>query len=129
MAAQVPEHASTGDNACLSQLIEEATLDTCEGSVRAPDCKVLCRQYEGARNAEPKLFGNAFLIVSFQIDTLWVCIKSERLSPILQVHGHAFARDLSDQLEMRNVLVVFSAMLDKQRSNRRSRGFETLFYY
>ncbi|WP_420738089.1 hypothetical protein [Bradyrhizobium japonicum] len=194
VAAQVPEHARTGGNAWSSHLIEEATLDACEGSDRAPGCKVfdydlhdladndsaaslplIASSFIGARpppvqrrrapeelsrsvelaeltrgiaehalvsrdyagntgvhvTLNRKLFGDAFVIVSCQHDTLRVCIESERLWPILQVHGHAFARDLSDQLKMRIVMALFaySSTLDEQGSNRRSRGFETLLYY
>ncbi|WP_130231510.1 MULTISPECIES: hypothetical protein [unclassified Bradyrhizobium] len=194
VAAPVPTCVRTGDIAWFSQLIEEANLDACEGSDRAPDCKdfdndphdlaesesatssplivgsiigampgpirrrrapeELSRSVELAEltrritehtlvsqdcagNTEVQimlnreLFGNARVIVSFQHDTLRVCIESERLWPILQVHGHPFARDLSDRLEMRIVMVVFacSSILDEQGSNRRSRTFETLLYY
>ncbi|RTE88303.1 hypothetical protein D6B98_36575 [Bradyrhizobium sp. LVM 105] len=78
-----------------------------------------------------ELFGNARVIVSFQPDTLRVCIESERLWRILQVHGYAFARDLSDRLEMRIVMIVFacSSVLDEQGSKGRSRRFETPLYY
>lgn len=191
VATPVARRARTRDIARFSQMIEEANLDACEGSDRAPDCKDsdndpydlaesesatfspliagsiigampgpiprrrspeeqsrsvelveltrritehtwVSRDYAG--NTELRvmlnreLFGNALVIVSFQLDTLRVCIASERLWPILQVHGHAFARDLSDRLEMRTVVVVFacSSMLDEQGSSRRSRGFETL---
>ncbi|MBB4383583.1 hypothetical protein [Bradyrhizobium sp. SBR1B] len=189
VAAPVPTHVRTGDNAWFSQLIEEETIDACEGSDRAPDYKVfdhdlaesesatsspfiagsiigampgpmLCRRVpeellrsvelveltrritehtlvrrDYAGNTEVhvtlnrELFGNALVTVSFQHDTLRVGIRSERLWPILQVHGHAFAHDLSDQLEMRIVLIVFSSMLDEQGSNRLSRTFETLLYH
>ncbi|WP_456779879.1 hypothetical protein [Bradyrhizobium sp. USDA 3315] len=175
-------------------MIEEANLDACEGSDRAPDCRhfdndphelaesesttsspliagsiigampdaILRRQApeELSRSVElvelsrriiehtlvsrdcagntevhvmlnRELFGNARVIVSFQLDTLRVCIESDRLWPILQVHGHAFARDLSDRLDMRIVMVVFacSSMLDEQGSKERFRGSETLLYY
>ncbi|MGY4426050.1 hypothetical protein ACVWY2_008499 [Bradyrhizobium sp. JR6.1] len=194
VAAPVPTCVRTGDTAWFSQMIEEANLDACEASDRAPDCKdfdndphdlaesesatscpliagsiisavpgpilrrrtpeelsrsvelveltrritehtLVSRDYAGNTEVHVmlnrELFGNALVIVSFQLDTLRVCIESERLWPILQVHGDAFARDLSDRLKMRIVMVVFScsSLLDEQGSNRRSRGLETLLYY
>ncbi|MCP2223718.1 hypothetical protein [Bradyrhizobium elkanii] len=194
MAAPATNREPTEDIAWFSQMIEEANLDACEGSDRAPDCKgfdndphdlaesgsatsspliagsivgampgpiqhrrtpeelsrsvelaeltrrltehtLVSRDYAGGTEVHVmlnrELFGNARVTVSFQPDTLGVCIVSERLWPILQVHGHAFARDLSDLLEMRIVMAVFaySSTLDEHGSNRRSRGFETLLYY
>ncbi|MCK1546499.1 hypothetical protein IVB12_32395 [Bradyrhizobium sp. 179] len=114
----------------LSRSVELAELTR-----RITERTLVSRDYAGNTGVQimlnRELFGNARVIVSFQHDTLRVCIESERLWPILQVHGYPFARDLSDQLEMRILLVVVacSSILDEQGSNRRSRAFETLFYY
>ncbi|WP_456632743.1 hypothetical protein [Bradyrhizobium sp. USDA 10063] len=114
----------------LSRSVELAELTR-----RITERTLVSRDYAGNTGVHimlnRELFGNARVIVSFQHDTLGVCIESEQLWPILQVHGHAFARDLSDRLEMRIVMAVFaySSTLDEQGSNRRSRGFETLLYY
>ncbi|WFU14915.1 hypothetical protein [Bradyrhizobium sp. CB3481] len=65
------------------------------------------------------LFGDARVSVSCRDDTVNVCIDSERLWPILQLGGHAFARELSDRLGMRAIIAAVShnSSSEEQDSN------------
>ncbi|WP_445222850.1 hypothetical protein ACKWRH_45770 (plasmid) [Bradyrhizobium sp. Pa8] len=80
-------------------------------------------------NREP--FGNARVAISGRNDTLTVRIESEYLWPILQLQGQAFARDLSDRIGMRIVMLVIahSSACGGRDSSRRSRRLEPILYY
>ncbi|MCC8941251.1 hypothetical protein H8A97_37740 [Bradyrhizobium sp. Arg62] len=77
------------------------------------------------------VFGSACVSVSCRDDTLSLYIVSDRLRSILQLRGHAFARDLSDRLGMRVIIAVVGrgSLLQEEDCHWHSSGSEATFRY
>ncbi|GLS30835.1 hypothetical protein SAMN04488498_13617 [Mesorhizobium albiziae] len=78
-----------------------------------------------------ELLGDTRVTISYRHDTLRIFIESERLWPILQFQGHAFARDLSNRLGMRVAVTVgaHSSTPEEQDNNGGSRGLEPVLHH
>ncbi|KRR20275.1 hypothetical protein CQ14_29560 [Bradyrhizobium lablabi] len=96
---------------------------------------LMCPDRTGGATAHITLnrvvFGSACVSVSCRDDTLSLYIVSGRLKSILQLRGHAFARNLSDRLCMRVTIAVVArgSLWKEQDGHRHSSGSEAILRY
>ncbi|WP_027038841.1 hypothetical protein [Mesorhizobium ciceri] len=76
------------------------------------------------------LLGGSRLTISYRHDTVQIFIESERLWLMQQFQGHAFARDLSNRLGIRVVVMVGArCSAEEQGNDGDSRGPEGVLHY